>query len=50
MLLKIAIWAIFAVAIVVKIYTKKRVQNIDGFGGITTRDEIDRAKRCADSK
>lgn len=50
MLLKIAIWAIFAVAIAVKIYTKKRVQNIDGFGGITTWDEIDRAKRCADSK
>ena len=50
MLLKIAIWAIFAVAIAVKIYTKKRVQNIDGFGGITTQDEIDRAKRCADSK
>lgn len=50
MLLKIAIWAIFAVVIAVKIYTKKRVQNIDGFGGITTRDEIDRAKRCTDSK
>ncbi len=29
MLLKITIWAIFAVAIAVKIYTKK-VQNIDG--------------------
>lgn len=50
MLLKITIWAIFAVAIAVKIYTKKRVQNIDGFGGITTQDEIDRAKRCADNK
>ena len=50
MLLKIAIWAIFAVAIAVKIYTKKRVQNIDGFGGMSTRGEIDRAKRCADSK
>jgi len=50
MVVKITIWAIFAVAIAVKIYTKKRVQNIDGFGGITTRDEIDRAKRCADSK
>lgn len=50
MLLKITIWAIFALAIAVKIYTKKRVQNIDGFGGITTRDEIDRAKRSADSK
>lgn len=50
MLLKITIWAIFALAIAVKIYTKKRVQNIDGFAGITTRDEIDRAKRCADSK
>ena len=50
MLLKITIWAIFAVAIAVTIYTKKRVQNIEGFGGITTRDEIYRAKRCADSK
>lgn len=50
MVLKITVWAIFVVAIAVKIYTKKRVQNIDGFGGITTRDEIDRAKRCTDSK
>lgn len=50
MVLKITIWVIFAVAIAVKIYTKKRVQNIDGFGGITTREEVDRAKRCRSSK
>ena len=50
MALKIAIWAIFVVVIAVKLYTKKRVQNIDGFGGITTREEVDRAKRGAINK
>ncbi len=39
MVLKITRWVICGGVIAVKIYTKKRVQNIDGFGGITTRDE-----------
>ena len=50
MVLKIAIWVTFVIVIFVKLYTKKRVQNIDGFGGITTREEVDRAKRCRGSK
>jgi hypothetical protein len=50
MIFKIAIWIIFAVMIVVKLYTKKRVQNIDGFGGITTREAVDKAKRGAINK
>lgn len=50
MVLKITVWVIFVVAIAVKIYTKKRVQNIYGFGGITTREEVDRARRCSDNK
>ncbi|WP_157682548.1 hypothetical protein [Mogibacterium pumilum] len=50
MVFKIAIWVIFAVAIVVKLYTKKRIQNIDGFGGITTREEVYKAKRDAINK
>lgn len=50
MVLKIAIWVIFVMVIFVKLYTKKRVQNIDGFGGITTREAVDRAKRGAINK
>lgn len=50
MVLKIAIWVIFVIVILVKLYTKKRVQNIDGFGGIATRGEVDKAKRGAANK
>lgn len=50
MIFKIAIWIIFTAMIVVKLYTKKRIQNIDGFGGITTREAVDKAKRDAINK
>lgn len=38
------VWVVLAILVAIKLYTKK-VDNIDGFGGITTRDEIEQAKK-----
>lgn len=39
------VWVVLAILAAIKLYTKKKVDNIDGFGGITTRDEIEQAKK-----
>ena len=38
-------WVILGISIAVKVYTKKKLDNIDGYGGKATRKEIREAKR-----